>query len=378
LYSKEKKLILKVLSAVNFKNFLGVEIPLNPKINCFVGNNGQGKTTILDAIYYLSFCKSFLNPIDSQNINYNDAFFVLQGEYERFGKTERIYCGLKKGQKKIFKRNKKEYEKLADHIGLFPLVIISPSDSDLITLGSDLRRKFLDGIISQFDHAYLENLLIYNKAVNQRNALLKYFQKNRTFNQDQLDSWDNQLVKYGELLFEKRQKLIRDLTPVFQKYYRKISGGHEDVQLVYQSQLMKGEFLEQLKNSLPEDSRKLYSTVGVHKDDLIFQISERPIKKFGSQGQQKSFLIALKLAQLEFLKNTVGVNPILLLDDVFDKLDEERVSHILEMVNGNQFGQIFLSDTHPKRIEDILSRLKLDSSVFEVNNLEVVERGESI
>jgi len=367
-------LILKELSAVNFKNFSGVEISLNPKINCFVGNNGQGKTTILDAIYYLSFCKSFLNPIDSQNINYKDAFFVLQGEYERAGKTERIYCGLKKGQKKIFKRNKKEYEKLSDHIGLFPLVIISPSDSDLITLGSDLRRKFLDGIISQFDSVYLENLLMYNKAVNQRNALLKYFQKNRIFNQDQLDSWDNQLVKYGEILFEKRKSLIQELTPVFQKYYQQISGGQEEVDLVYQSQLMKESFLDQIRNSLPEDLRKLFSTVGVHKDDLVFQISGRPIKKFGSQGQQKSFLIALKLAQLEFLKNTVGINPILLLDDVFDKLDEERVSHILEMVNGNHFGQIFLSDTHPKRIEDILSRLKLESSVFEVSNLEIQKR----
>lgn len=367
-------MILRELSAVNFKNFLGVEITLNPKINCFVGNNGEGKTTILDAIYYLSFCKSFLNPIDSQNINYNDAFFVLQGEYERSGKTERIYCGLKKGQKKVFKRNKKEYEKLSDHIGLFPLVIISPSDSDLITFGSDLRRKFLDGIISQFDSVYLENLLIYSKAVNQRNALLKYFQKNRTFNQDQLDSWDNQLVKYGEVLYEKRKKLIQELTPVFQRYYNQISGGREQVELVYQSQLMEGDFLKQLRNSLPEDMRKLFSTVGVHKDDLVFQISGRPIKKFGSQGQQKSFLIALKLAQLEFLKNTVGIHPILLLDDVFDKLDEDRVAHILEMVNGNTFGQIFLSDTHPKRIEDILSRLKLESSVFEVSNLEIQRR----
>ena len=370
-------MILKKISVINFKNFKGIEVSLNPKINCFVGNNGQGKTTLLDAIYYLSFCKSFLNPIDSQNINFTENFFLLQGEYERENKIERINCGIKKGQKKSVKRNKKEYEKLSDHIGLFPLVIISPGDSDLIALGSDLRRKLLDGIISQFDAVYLETLIIYNKAVTQRNALLKYFQKNRTFKQDQLDVWDIQLVKYGNVLHEKRQKLIEELTPVFQKYYRQISGGREDVELVYESQISKGDFLAQLRSALPDDSRKLFSTVGVHKDDLLFQITGNPIKKFGSQGQQKSFLIALKLAQLEFLKNTVGIDPILLLDDVFDKLDEERVAHLLEMVNGNQFGQIFLSDTHPKRIENILSKLQLDSSVFEVNNLEVSKRATS-
>lgn len=367
-------MVLKELSVVNFKNFKGIEVSLNPKINCFVGNNGQGKTTLLDAIYYLSFCKSFLNSIDTQNVNMEESFFVLQGEYEREEKTERVYCGLKKGQKKVFKRNKKEYEKLADHIGMFPLVIISPSDSNLITLGSDLRRKFLDGIISQFDHPYLETLLIYNKAITQRNALLKYFSRQRTFNQDQLDVWDDQVVKYGNVLYEKRKRLIEQLTPVFQRYYQQISGGKEQVELVYQSQLENGDFAGQLKQAYKEDSRRLFSTVGIHKDDLVFKLSGGQIKKFGSQGQQKSYLIALKLAQLEFLKSTVGINPILLLDDVFDKLDEERVSHILEMVNGNQFGQIFISDTHPKRIEDILSQLELESSVFEVNNKEVVLR----
>ena len=330
-------MVLKELSVVNFKNFKGIEVSLNPKINCFVGNNGQGKTTLLDAIYYLSFCKSFLNSIDTQNVNMEESFFVLQGEYEREEKIERVYCGLKKGQKKVFKRNKKEYEKLADHIGMFPLVIISPSDSNLITLGSDLRRKFLDGIISQFDHPYLETLLIYNKAITQRNALLKYFSRQRTFNQDQLDVWDDQVVKYGNVLYEKRKQLIEQLTPVFQRYYQQISGGKEQVELVYQSQLENGDFAGQLKQAYKEDSRRLFSTVGIHKDDLVFKLSGGQIKKFGSQGQQKSYLIALKLAQLEFLKSTVGINPILLLDDVFDRLDEDRVSHILEMVNGKQF-----------------------------------------
>lgn len=367
-------MILKNLSLVNFKNYKGVELELNSKINCFVGNNGQGKTNLLDAIYYLSFCKSFLNPVDSQNINYDESFFMIQGEYLRDGKDEQVYCGIKKGQKKLFKRNKKDYEKLSDHIGFLPLVIISPSDSALVNDGSDLRRKFIDGIISQFDKSYLEALLSYNKALNQRNALLKYFSRNRTFNQDQLDAWDIQLVRFGEIIFQKRQQLIEDLTPVFQKYYQKISGGNESVKLVYNSQLAEGDFQGQLQRAIREDSRRMFSTVGIHKDDLLFQITDKPIKKFGSQGQQKSYLIALKLAQLEFLKDTVGIDPILLLDDVFDKLDEQRVSFILELVNSNQFGQIFLSDTHPKRIEEILEKLQVESTVFEVVNQEVRAR----
>ena len=367
-------MILKDLSLVNFKNYKGIELSLNPKINCFVGNNGQGKTNLLDAIYYLSFCKSFLNPLDSQNINYDESFFMIQGTYQRETKIEQIYCGIKRGQKKIFRRNKKDYEKLSDHIGLLPLVVISPSDSSLINEGSDLRRKFIDGIISQYDTSYLNALLSYNKVLSQRNALLKYFFKQRTFNQDQLDGWDLQLVKYGDIIFEKRNKLIANLSPVFQKYYLQISGGNETVQLIYQSQLEAGDFEGQIKRGTGMDRRKMYSTVGIHKDDLLFQISGRPIKKFGSQGQQKSYLIALKLAQLELLKNAVGIDPILLLDDVFDKLDEQRVSQLLELVNSNQFGQIFLSDTHPQRIEQILTQLKLDSSVFEVNNQEASVR----
>lgn len=367
-------MILKKISLVNFKNYTGVELELNPKINCFVGNNGQGKTNLLDAIYYLSFCKSFLNPIDSQNINHDENFFMIQGLYEREDKAELIYCGIKKGQKKVFKRNKKDYEKLSDHIGFLPLVIISPSDSALVNDGSDLRRKFIDGIISQYDNQYLEALLSYNKALSHRNALLKYFAKERTFKKDQLEAWDLQLVRYGEIIFNKRQKLIQELTPVFQKYYQKISGGQEQVEFVYESQLNSGDFYGKLQQSISEDRRRMFSTVGIHKDDLLFQISGKPIKKFGSQGQQKSFLISLKLAQLEFLKITVGVNPILLLDDVFDKLDEQRVSYLLEMVNSNQFGQIFLSDTHPERMRQILEKLSLDSSIYVVNNQEITIR----
>ena len=292
---------------------------------------------------------------------------MIQGTYERESKLEQIYCGIKKGQKKIFRRNKKDYEKLSDHIGFLPLVAISPSDSTLINDGSELRRKFIDGIISQYDSSYLEALLSYNKALSQRNALLKYFFKQRTFNQDQLDGWDLQLVKYGEIIFSKRNELIANLLPIFQKYYLQISGGNENVQLVYQSQLEDGDFEGQIKRATGMDRRKLYSTVGIHKDDLLFQISDRPIKKFGSQGQQKSYIIALRLAQYEWLKAQLNVTPVLLLDDIFDKLDQTRVERLMKLVHDQFFGQVLVTDTDEDRIREIFAKNDLESKMFQVN-----------
>lgn len=357
---------LKSLSLVNFKNYREAEFEFHDKVNCFVGNNGEGKTNILDAIYYLSFCKSFFNPSDSQNVLHDESFFLIQGEFEKEGESDKIYCGVKKGQQKIFKKNKKEYERLADHIGGYPLVMISPSDSVLIYEGSEERRKFVDGIISQYDKEYLDHLIQYNKALAQRNALLKLFFKERRFDTESLEVWNEQLYNHGHYIYEKRAGFIQSFKPIFQEYFQVISGKKETVELEYLSQLSAGDFMQVLKNSVDEDLRKQFSTVGVHKDELQFNIGGHPLKKFGSQGQQKSYLIALKVAQMEFLKQIKKVNPILLLDDIFDKLDERRVMHLLDLVNSRKFGQIFITDTHPERIEQLLRIVKGEHKMFEI------------
>ncbi len=358
---------LKSLSLINFKNYREAEFEFHDKVNCFVGNNGEGKTNVLDAIYYLSFCKSFFNPSDVQNILHNEPFFVIQGDFEKAGEVDKIHCGVKRGQNKVFKKNKKEYERLAEHIGGYPLVMISPADSILIYEGSEERRKFIDGIIAQYDREYLDHLIQYNKALAQRNALLKLFFKERRFDADSLGVWNDQLVNHGLYLFEKRRKFIHDFEPIFQKYFSAVSGNKEVVQLQYESPLLHGSFIDLLNASEDEDARKQFTTVGIHKDELLFNIGSHPLKKFGSQGQQKSYLIALKIAQLEFLKQIKKVNPILLLDDIFDKLDENRVRYLLELVNTNQFGQIFITDTHPERIEQLLHAVKGSHKMFEID-----------
>jgi DNA replication and repair protein RecF len=361
-------MFLKSISVVNFKNFEGLELSFSPKINCLVGDNGEGKTNLLDAIYYLTFCKSFLNSVDSQNVKTGESYLLTQGEFEKDNKSYQVHCGIKKGQKKIFKINKKEYEKLADHIGEFPLVIISPTDRNLITEGSDLRRKFMDGILAQYDKQYLDALLQYNKVLSQRNALLKYFSKERTFSQDQLDVWDVQMISLGEVIHQKRTELTKDFIPVFQKFYQKISGSKEEVGLSYESQLITSDFQELLSSSVQKDIQRQFSNVGVHKDDLLFTLKEQPVKRFASQGQQKTYLIALKLAQLEFLKSIKKQTPILLLDDIFDKLDEHRVAQLLALVNSEEFGQIFITDTDLQRTERILRKINSEHIVFKVGN----------
>ncbi len=357
---------LKSLSLINFKNYREAEFEFHDKVNCFVGNNGEGKTNILDAIYYLSFCKSFFNPSDVQNIQHEEPFFVVQGEFSKEGEVDKIHCGVKRGQNKVFKKNKKEYERLAEHIGAYPLVMISPSDSILIYEGGEERRKFIDGIIAQYDREYLDHLIQYNKALAQRNALLKLFFKERRFDRESIVIWNEQLVKHGVYLFEKRKQFIHDFEPIFQEYFNVVSGKKEVVELQYESQLLHNNLSDLLIEAEGEDSRKQYTTIGVHKDELMFNIGHHPLKKFGSQGQQKSYLIALKIAQLEFLKRIKKVNPILLLDDIFDKLDENRVKHLLELVNTNQFGQIFITDTHPERIEQLLKAVQGSHKMFEI------------
>lgn len=357
-------MFLKQISLLNYKNFSEVTLEFEAKINCFVGRNGIGKTNILDAIYHLANGKSYFNPLAVQNIKHDEDFFVIEGEFEKNERIERIICSLKKGQKKILKRNGKIYEKFSDHIGFIPLVIISPADRDLIIEGSDTRRRFIDSVISQLDASYLQQLIQYQKIVTQRNALLKYFALNHVFENDTLAVYNEQLNNLGQAIFEKRKTFLDEFIPIFNHYHQEITQSAETVQLVYQSDLFENNTLVLLEQNLNKDRALQYTSVGVHKDDLSFEIAHHPIKKFGSQGQQKSFLIALKLAQFDFVKKQSSEKPILLFDDIFDKLDEFRVSKIIEMVNKDDFGQLFISDTHPERTENIVKSMLQTYKIF--------------
>ncbi len=359
-------MFLKHISLLNFKSYSQADIDFHNKLNCFVGDNGQGKTNLLDAIYYLSMCKSAFNLIDTQNIKHNEDFFVVQGIYEREGKEENIYCAVKQVEGKIFKRNGKEYQKLADHVGLIPLVIVSPADSALIIEGSEERRKYINGVISQFDKLYLDEIIRYNRVLAQRNKLLKDFNEKRYFSQDLIEVIDLQLVQLGNLIYSKRKDFVEKLIPIFQKYYAAVSGDAEKVSLIYQSQLQEDNFEELLKGSISRDRSNQFSTVGIHKDDLILMQGDHPIKKEGSQGQQKTYLIALKLAQFDFIKEVSGIRPILLLDDIFDKLDFKRVENFIRLVSDNGFGQIFITDTNKTRLDEILKRLHNGYKLFKI------------
>lgn len=357
---------LQKITLVNFKNFESQTFDFQEKINCFVGNNGVGKTNVLDAIYYLSFAKSYFNSVATQNIRHSEDFFMVEGEYKINEKVDTVVCSLKRGNKKVVKRNGKVYEKFSDHIGYLPLVIISPGDRDLITDGSDIRRKFIDNVISQSDNQYLQTIIKYNKVLAQRNSLLKYFAVNRIFDALNLKVYDEQLEQYGSIIYDKRKGFLEEFIPIFKNRYEAISNSSEKVNLVYKSQLNESNFSELFEQNVERDRILQFTSVGIHKDDLTFEIDGYPVKKFGSQGQQKSYLIALKLAQFDFIKAQSKVKPILLLDDIFDKLDDLRVAQIINLVNNNEFGQLFISDTHKERTEDVVKTTKQSYKIFQL------------
>ena len=356
----------KTLKIINFKNHSEKSFDFSADINCFVGNNGAGKTNILDALHYISMGKSFLGISDFQNIKENEDFFNIEAEIESEEKSDIIKILLQKEAKKIIKKNEKTYERMADHIGFLPSVMISPYDANLISDGGESRRKFLDAMISQTDSEYLFNLIQYQKTLQQRNALLKYFQKNRTFDIDSLEIYNEPITKFGTQIFKKRQLFVEAILPTIQHFYTIISKGNEKVTVIYESDLNEDNFENLLTKNLEKDRQLTYTSKGIHKDDLVFEIDGFPIKKFGSQGQQKSFLIALKLAQFEFMKKQSGELPILLFDDIFDKLDETRVQKIVTMVNDAVFGQIFISDTHAERTEMIIKETHQSYKIFPI------------
>ena len=358
--------ILEKLSLINYKNIQEATLELSPKMNCFIGHNGAGKTNVLDAVYYLSFCRSAFNPVDSQVIRHEQDFMMLEGTYSQPDAPESpltVTCGMKRGQKKHFKRNKKEYKRLSEHNGLIPIVMISPADTFLIEGGSEERRRLMDVVIAQMDRTYMDALNRYSKALQQRNTLLK---QDEEPDLDMMSIWEEQMAAAGETIYRKRNLLATQLTPLFQQFYERISGGHERVSLNYVSHCQRGPLLEVIQRDRFKDRAVGYSLHGVHRDDLEIMIEGHQMKREGSQGQQKTFVIALKLAQFEMLKRTMPSVPILLLDDIFDKLDSSRVEQIVNLVSGDDFGQIFMTDTNREHLDQILAASSNDYKIFEV------------
>ena len=358
-------MIIERISILNFKNIGEADLTFSPKMNYLFGNNGMGKTNLLDALFYLSFTKNHTNLPDFQLIRQNEEFCVLQAYYLDNETKEEIYCGIKHKQRKVFKRNKKEYERLSDHIGLIPVVMISPADTELIQGGSIERRKFFDMIISQYDKAYLRHLIHLNKVLQQRNSLLR--ERTSCYDNSLFDILDEQLIPDNEIIYEKRKEFIEEFRPIFKQYYQLIAAGSETIDLFYDSQLNNISSLLQTLIDKRENDRILgYTSTGIHKDDFSFLMGENLIRKTGSQGQNKTYLIALKLAQFQFLLQKKTSVPILLLDDIFDKLDAFRVKRIIQLVTENNFGQIFVTDTNSKYLDEILSGMKHDYKLFQV------------
>jgi DNA replication and repair protein RecF len=397
-------MILEKLSLINYKNITEATLELSPKINCFIGQNGVGKTNVLDAIYYLSFCHSANNPIDSQVIRHGEEFFMIEGEYsgqwtvdsydylqDEKGNGKQgnhnyplstinsrliVSCGMKRGQKKHFKRNKKEYKRLSEHIGLIPIVVVSPSDTLLIEGGSEERRRLMDMVISQYDSTYIEALNRYNKALQQRNTMLKAEEEPDI---DVISIWEEQMASAGEHIYKCRDSFVKEMVPIFQRYYETISGNQEKVALNYISHCQRGPLLEVIQRDRFKDRAVGYSLPGVHRDDLEFMLGDHLMKREGSQGQNKTFVISLKLAQFDFLKRTNSkTTPLLLLDDIFDKLDAGRVEQIVNLVAGDEFGQIFITDTNRDHLDQILSASSHDYRIFHVDNGDINRKSQNV
>ena len=364
---------LNKLSIINYKNIEAATLDLSAKLNCFIGHNGEGKTNLLDAVYYLSFCRSAFNPKDSEVMRHDADYFVLEGDYTTDGgDKEQVYCGMKRGTKKHFKRNKKEYKRLSMHIGQVPLIFVSPADATLIDGGSEERRRLMDVVISQYDTPYIEDLNRYNKALQQRNKLLKQEEEPDSTLMELLEM---QMAEYGEVIYKKRAAFVEELTPVFQRIYQTICENREQVSLEYVSHCQRGSLLDVIRRDRAKDRIMGYSLHGIHKDDLVMKLGDYPIRREGSQGQNKTYVLALKLAQFDFLRRTSGNNtPLLLLDDIFDKLDSSRVEQIVRLVSGDDFGQIFITDTNRDHLDKILQGSSFSYKIFSVEGGEIKEK----
>ncbi len=355
---------LRKLTLVNFKNIASEQLTLCNGINCMVGDNGAGKTNLMDAVYYLSMCKSSLQMTDGQSIRHGEEFFMVEGQYlSESQKTETITCAYSRKTGKVLKRNGKEYERLSDHVGLIPAVIVSPADSALISDTAEERRRYLNAFISQLDRPYLNAVMRYNAVLAERNRLLKMHPDPSI-----LEIYDMQLAEHGSRIHAARTEFTDRLKPLVAEYYRTLSGDREEVELLYKSELNDRPFTELLQESRAKDLVCEFTTTGIHRDDLTLRIGGYPLRKYGSQGQQKSFLIALKLAQYAIVARETGERPILLLDDLFDKLDTSRVEQLLHLVRDDAFGQIFITDCNATRLRSILDHSGDDYALFSVGD----------
>jgi DNA replication and repair protein RecF len=358
---------LQTLQLINFKNYAEARVNFTSKINVLTGKNGSGKTNLLDAIHYLSLTKSAITGSDNFCIRHGEQHFFLKGVFKKQREVLEITAVYQNGSRKVFKEGVNEYQKLSDHIGKYPVVLIAPDDTDLVKEGSEARRKFFDTIISQLDRSYLEALIQYNHALKQRNSLLKLFYETNSFDSVALDSYDEVLVKSGSAVFEKRMHFVREYGPVFQKFYNLIVAS-EDASVLYQSDVQDQIYGEALKASRDRDVYLQRTSFGIHRDDYHFTLGSGDLKRLGSQGQQKSFIIALKLAQFQILKDHKGFKPIMLLDDIFDKLDDFRIERLLWLIKNDELGQLFLTDARPERTVALLRNIDVTASVFNVES----------
>mgnify|MGYP002620305403 CR=1 FL=1 len=358
---------LKNIQLSQFKSYEEAAFTFNENVNALVGKNGSGKTNLLDAIYYLSFCKSYFSAQDVFSMRFGSDFFAIHGDfYHRDGENHtQISCTYRNGHKSM-KANKKEYPKLSAHIGLFPVVMVSPYDSEIIHNGSEIRRKFFDAIISQFDAEYLQHLIAYRKLLQQRNALLKLIAERQYADTTLLQTINEQMAPLAHCIFDQREAFIKHIQPIFQTHYKQLTKDAERVEVMYQSGLHEQSFATGLANSYAVDAKTGFTNFGIHKDDYLFAIDGQPVRRYGSQGQQKSFSLALRLAQFDYCYAQKGIKPILLLDDIFDKLDRNRIAELLNMVGNDHFGQVFISDTDEFRVHQILDEHHIPHQIITI------------
>lgn len=359
---------LERLQLNNFKNYHELRLEFPSRVNFLLGLNGSGKTNLLDAIYYLSATRSFSNSSDTQNIRHCADHFSIKGKFNHKGGTHEVFCQVQSGRKKIFQEDANDYEKISEHIGKYPVVLISPIDVDLVKESSEARRKFFDQMIAQVDRAYLEALVAYHHTLRQRNALLNMFAERTDVDEDMIDLYDHQLAEKGQQIFRKRKAFVDEFLPVFNTSFSALVDTQEIASLTYSSKAEEGDYLDSLKKSLKKDLILQRTTFGIHRDDYVFGFAHGDLKRLGSQGQQKSFLVAIKLAQAEVIRIHQGFGPILLLDDIFDKLDDLRIARLLRLATEGGYGQLFITDAGPERTKVLMGQVGIGAQVYSVAN----------